>query len=88
VQQRAAADAALAKLRLCATPAALQGSIAQLTVEALRAGLLRLNAPVRDPATKKDLLQLPLRAALFNLLVRQLGGAAGTEATQALVAGA
>ena len=61
VQQRAAADAALAKLRLCATAAVLKGSISQLHVETLHACLSRLEAPVKDPVTKKDLLQQPLR---------------------------
>lgn len=88
VQQRAAADAALAKLRLSATDAALKGSIAQLTVDTLRACLLRLKAPVKDPVTKKELLQQPLRNALRGILLPQLSGAAGTETPQALVAGA
>jgi hypothetical protein len=88
VQQRAAADAALAKLRLSATTAALKGSISQLTVDTLRACLLRLGKPVKDPVTKKELLQQPLRDALHAEMLPQLTGAEGAAAAPAPAAGA
>lgn len=78
----------MAPLELCTDDVTLRAAIQKLNVEQMRAAVAQLGgvAATKDSATKKDLLQAPLRAVLQKLMQPRLRGDGGAGAEPPLAA--